>query len=45
MQGRERIRPRSPAEAKRKKYERKKTMEKIKRKIIIMIIISGVGVG
>lgn len=46
MQGRERIRPRRvQSRRRRRNMSEKETMEKIKRKIIIMIIISGVGVG
>lgn len=46
MQGRERIRTRRVQPRRRERnMSEKQTMEKIKRKIIIMIIISGVGVG
>lgn len=45
MQGRERIRPRRVQSRRRRNMSEKETMEEIKRKIIIMIIISGVGVG
>lgn len=47
MQGRERIRPGRVQSRRRRRrnMSEKETMEKIKRKIIIMIIISGVGVG